>query len=519
MIGRASARLLAVVAGLVLSSAADARETKRHRPPPPTPLEAIAEAFGAGEYERTLSLVAALGAGGESNPEALFYRAYALLRLERHEEALSVIERTLTLAPADVRAVYLRGVLRVTLGRPGAVADFTRVKQEVPDAPIGISSGEYLEELAGEEAAHVAAAPAARPAEAEHPAGGAEPADALGAGAMPTSGEDWRLAPDLRLTLDYDSNPALLPARSQAAADPGPTGSPALTASGRLEASRLVGPESKLGLWASALQLLYYSSPGNDSVRSDSYPGGVTPGTGGSIAGSSNLTDLALGASLERRDGELSTRVDLRGELLLYGFSLFAQQYTLGLRATWPARAAVSGTVRASVWALLPFDSNYTQLRGVGGILRPLASLLLLDGAVLLEGGWALELYRAHDYYKPLPGSQPPEPPDVFLSYSYWAQGPELYASALGPAGLRLSAWASMSSRRYLDASYLSTVLYVVRQDTRSSVGAHAGLDVARDRELFLEASWVRNASNFDRGGFFNQAYHRFLVSVGVEWR
>ena len=559
--GFSSALLLVLAARLVAAAPAPARPAAKPAPASAASLESAIRAFDAGDYQRAVGLLHALPPDVGSGPEARFYLGYSELRLEHFAEALEAVDAALALEPDDLRAVYLRALARLRLGRPGAEDDFTRVREALPDAPIGRSSAEYLAELAAAReraaaAAEAAAATAGSTAAVSDAApAGPHPPGAVGPGDLGTAPSPWSLRLGGRLSVDVDSNPGLAPdvGGTTMGADPRATSAarlaPALSLALRSDVARTFGPELSLSAGLSAFQRLY--APAGNAVGSSLRdeggtggprdPGGTMrdPGAAGGLDASAgqtgtdnDLSDLALELAADWRPGGVAVRGGYRGDLVLYGFAPAAHEHTGWARLTWPSASVLSATLRLSATTLQPLDSAYDHLRGVGASARPVVSLLLLGGDLLLEGGWGVETYRAADYRASSTAGGVAH--DVFFSYSYDGHGPELYVSWLGPWQLHLVAWGSTSFRTYRDpdtwdesmpgtggmtdtrsAWQLRTQL---RRDTRWLAGARASVGFRERGELFLEASYLDNRSSLDSPGD-DRDVRRLLISVGVQWR
>lgn len=275
---------------------------------------------------------------------------------------------------------------------------------------------------------------------------------------------------------------------------------------------------------------------GTGAVHGVDATGGGLESSAGQTGTSNDLSEAAFELGAYWRSGGIAWRGGYRGSLVLYGFSAFAHEHTVWTRATWPSSSWLSATLRLSAVTLQPLDASYDQLRGFGGSARPVASLLLLGGALLVEGGWGVETYRADDYRAasavPLDELREHE---VVYSYSYDGHGPELYVSWLGPWQLHLVAWGSTSFRTYRDADVWDQLVpgsgggmmgtgsaWVVetlrRRDLHSLVGARASKGFLERGELFVEASYLDNRSNLDTAGN-ERNLRRFLLSVGAQWR
>jgi uncharacterized membrane protein YgcG len=569
-------------------------------------VEPAIRAFEAGDYERAVKLLRALAPELAAGAEAQFYLGYSLLRLERWSDALVAVEAALALRPDDLRAVYLRGLLRVQLGQPGAEGDFTRVRDGLPDAPIGRSSADHIVELAAAReraassathdttAAGAATAPArldatpadgttaparldatpadgttapARPdataadattaparldATAVHPLAPVTPGDL----AAPVPVSPWTARLFARLSADVDTNPGLAP-EAMSGPDPGiagtasPRTSPALSLSLRSALTRSFGSDLSATAGLSGFQRLYAPATGAGGGHSQAQAGmgggheggGGGMGGGGSYSGTgsaleagpggmgaeNDLSELAFDLGADWRPGRLTVAGGYKGDVVLYAFAPFAHEHSLWARVGWPSSSWLSATLRLSAMTLQPLDSSYDQLRGYGGSARPVATLLLLGGDLLLEGGWGVETYRAADRRVTSANTGNP----LVYSYSYDGHGPELYASWLGPLQLHVAVWGSASFRTYRDADVWERptsrggmmgppsaweTQSLLRRDTRWLAGARISKGFRDRGELFLEASYLDNRSSLDVPAD-NRNVRRVLLSVGVQWR
>ncbi len=95
-----------------------------------------------------------LGRSKANDPYRLHAQAIELHNLERYDEALSVYDRVLELAPSDLITLHNRGLLLRRIGRyDEALADFSRVKslreRYEPDHPRTLNYRGIFYKLAG----------------------------------------------------------------------------------------------------------------------------------------------------------------------------------------------------------------------------------------------------------------------------------------------------------------------------------------------------------------------------------
>jgi len=514
-------------------------------------------AFETGDYPRCVELVRGAGAAGLDNAEAQFFLGYSLLRQEDLPAALEAIERAVRLRPADLRAVYLRGVVRARLEFVGAQEDFVAVQQGLPDTAIGRSAAEYLAELAKPRAAAGEATAAdatgqgadvgGTSAVADSGSGGTSPPPAALDAASAIAPEPeavWRPGITLRVSGDYDTNPSFTPrADAQGALAGGPpaelqllggaSAAPALSLAGTATLEHDVSETWRVSGVLSAFQRLYL--PGRGALRrrpmqpaltaaGTPMPSSAPMGGMASVEVGSRDNDLSLGAvtlGAEGRVGPVLTRLDYKGELTLFGFAPFAQQHSTSLRVTWPAQGAVSGSLLATGYALRPLDAVYDYLGGYGATLEPLASWLTLGDALLIEGGLGLDAYSARDYSATFPAGVYGPPLHFFYSYSYVGIGPDVYVSFLAPHGTHLSLALGVARRVFADDDRAPGFLPIRRIDVRWSASARAtwGMGDAKGSALLAELTYLDNRSNLDAAQHDDRNARRLLFSFGLLWQ
>lgn len=439
-----------------------------------------------------------------------------MLRLQRVDTALVHVETALRLRPDDLRALYLRGILRDRLGLPGAREDFSRVADALPNAPIGKSAATYLADSAA----------AASPAPIV-PAAAAVPDSTVAA---------TPLSRQLRLSaaLDYDTNPAFAPgtqlqtdasavgpgAQSQLAS--GVPGAPALSLWTRLGLRYDATQDLALVAGISAFQRFYVvrSRAGRKPLHgSPPPPGGGAiapsprPPAGPSLLHDYDFSELSGDASAAWHGPVVAARAGYRGTLSWFGYTPFAFEHSVFGWLTWPARGPLSVSLRTTGSALRPLDDTYQHLGGWGGTAKPMLTALLLGDAVMLEGGWGIDAFDAADYRDASLGR--------FYSYSFFGHGPELLASWVSPRDLHVSVWGSVRFKRYLNDDvdpYTNGGAPLRREDVVWYAGARVTQKATDHGSLFGDLSYMDNRSNLDANAHDNRNLQRLLLSLGALW-
>lgn len=477
-------------------------------------LEAAIVAFNQGAYEQSVTLLNQLAL--DTNAEAQFYHGYALLRLERYSEALVHVESALQLRPDDVRAMYLRGVIRDALALPGARDDFERVAKALPESSIGQSSREFISAIdvaAQNETSSQVAVPVPI-AEAEL--------------------KPWQLRRALSVTLDYDSNPLFSPNSNIQSGLPAATprgdgqltntatGSPATSLWTRIGFLRTFTKEMQLEGGIAFFERFYAPQtqprsgvlmrpPRREAGRRRA---GINTNTNTKKQGRSNdMTELAGDTSFAWQGLATDWRVGYRGALTLYGYSLYMHEHDLLLNTSWKLSDQWNLALRSTGYVLQPLQETYDHLRGWGASIKPAGSVLLFAETLRVEGGWNIEGYDAADYNDTSTGR--------FYSYSFLGNGPDLNMSYLAPHNIHLTLWGNVLIKHYLADDidpYATGKRTIRRQDVRYSLSARAAWSFRPATDFFVEFNYFDNRSNLDASAHDDRNVRRFLGSIGVSW-